>query len=92
MEYRNKAGTGEDAAFLTNGMILSGPEADPIPPTESRVVLFDLPGVSLFNSHYLMPIGRFPVDLTLELVSDRSSCARPRPLTRAVPKFQSGRS
>ena len=70
MEYRNKAGTGEDAAFLANGMILSGPEADPVPPNESRVVLFDLPGISLFNSHYLLPIGRFPVELPLELVSD----------------------
>ena len=51
-------------------MILSGPEVDPIPANESRVVLFDLPGISLFNSHYLLPIGRFPVELSLELVSD----------------------
>ena len=34
------------------------------------MVLFDLPGVSLFDSHYLLPIGRFPVELSLELVSD----------------------
>jgi hypothetical protein len=57
-------------AQVTNGLILSGPEVDPIPAGGSRVVLFDLPGLSLFNSHYLLPIGRFPVELTLELVSD----------------------
>ena len=34
------------------------------------MVLFDLPGISLFNSLYLLPIGRFPVELSLELVSD----------------------
>jgi hypothetical protein len=56
--------------LYTNGLILSGPEVDPIPPGQSRNVIFDLPGLSLFNSHYLLPIGRFPVELTLELVSD----------------------
>jgi hypothetical protein len=55
---------------LPNGMIIGGPEVDPIPAGQSRVVLFDLPGISLFNSHYLLPIGRFPVELSLELVSD----------------------
>ena len=70
LEYRNKAGTGEDSARIAGGMVLSGPEVDPIPANESRVVLFDLPGISLFNSHYLLPIGRFPVELSLELVSD----------------------
>jgi hypothetical protein len=69
----SKVGT----ALLTNGMILGGPEVDPIPANGSRKVVFDLPGISLFNSHYLLPIGRFPVELTLELVSDTSLvCAK----------------
>ena len=70
MEYRNAAGTAAASARLPKGMILSGPEVDPIPAGESRVLLLDLPGISLFKSHYLLPIGRFPVELSLELVSD----------------------
>jgi hypothetical protein len=69
--------TGDKLARLSNGLILSGPEVDPIPANGSRKVIFDLPGISLFNSHYLLPIGRFPVELTLELVSDASLvCAK----------------
>ena len=67
--YNNTSGN-DRTSRLPNGMILSGPEVDPIPANGSRKVVFDLPGLSLFNSHYLLPIGRFPVELTLELVSD----------------------
>ena len=61
--FKNTSGA-DETARLAGGMILSGPEVDPIPANESPVVLFDLPGISLFNSHYLLPIGRFPVELS----------------------------
>ena len=60
VECRNAAGTAAASVRLPNGFILSGPEVDPIPAGGSRVVLFDLPGISLFNSPYLRPIGRSP--------------------------------
>jgi hypothetical protein len=40
------------------------------------VVLFELPDISLFSSHHRLPDGRFPVELSLELVSDaKPTCA-----------------
>jgi hypothetical protein len=78
------------SARLPNGMILSGPEVDPIPAGQSRVVLFDLPGISLFNSHYLLPIGRFPVELSLELVSDAKLVCATKTLDAAGARLPAG--
>jgi hypothetical protein len=71
-------------------MILSGPEVDPIPAGQSRVVLFDLPGISLFNSHYLLPIGRFPVELSLELVSDAKLVCATKTIDAAGARLPTG--
>ena len=87
VECRNAAGTAAAAARLPNGLILSGPEVDPIPAGGSRTVVFDLPGISIFSSHYLLPIGRFPVDLTLELVSDTKLVCATKTLDSAGSRF-----
>ena len=50
-------------------------------------MLFDLPGLSLFNSHYLLPIGRFPVELTLELVSDPKLVCATKTIDAAGARF-----
>jgi hypothetical protein len=47
-----------------------GPDVEHIPGNSARRVVFDLPGISILNNHYLLPLGRYPLELTLELVSD----------------------
>jgi hypothetical protein len=61
-------------------MVVGGPELDPIGNTDCHprigTVVFDLPGISILNNHYLLPIGRFPLELVLELVkSNTDVCA-----------------
>ena len=41
---------------------------EPIAPNSTRRVVIELP-CGLFGSHYLLPIGRFPVEVTLELAA-----------------------
>jgi hypothetical protein len=41
---------------------------EPIEEGATRRVVIDLP-CGLFHSHYLLPISRFPLELTLELAS-----------------------
>ena len=41
---------------------------EPIEENTTRRVVIDLP-CGLFHSHYLLPVGRFPLELTLELAS-----------------------
>ena len=41
---------------------------EPIEENTARRVVIDLP-CGLFHSHYLLPVGRFPLELTLELAS-----------------------
>jgi hypothetical protein len=57
-------------ANVGEGIRMLGPDVDPIPATKSRRVIFDLPGISALNNHYLLPIGRYPIEITLELVND----------------------
>ena len=57
-------------ANVSEGIRLQGPDVDPIAGNSSRRVLFDLPGISALNNHYLLPIGRYPIEITLELVND----------------------
>jgi hypothetical protein len=66
----------------TNGLIMNGPDVEVIAASSDadgdfeRTVMFDLPGVSILNNHYLLPIGRFPLELVLELVkSNTDVCA-----------------
>jgi hypothetical protein len=47
-----------------------GPDVEQIPGNASRRVIFDLPGVSILNNHYLLPIGRYPLELVLEMIKD----------------------
>ena len=57
-------------ANVAEGIRLLGPDVDPIEPNTSRRVIFELPGISALNNHYLLPIGRYPIELTLELVNN----------------------
>jgi hypothetical protein len=54
---------------------------EPIEENTTRRVVIDLP-CGLFHSHYLLPIGRFPLELTLELAS-ADAVAMKGPLTYA---------
>ena len=70
------SGVAGDNRLVANGLTIGGPEIDVIPAGASRTVLFDLPGISILNNHYLLPIGRFPLELVLELVKqEKDVCA-----------------
>ena len=55
---------------VPNGLRMLGPDVEQIPGNASRRVIFDLPGVSILNNHYLLPIGRYPLELVLEMIKD----------------------
>ena len=60
----------EGGEIHANGIRLLGPDVELIPGNSARRVIFDLPGVSILNNHYLLPLGRYPLEITLEMVSD----------------------
>ena len=62
--------TASSKANVAEGIRLLGPDVDPIPANSSRRVIFDLPGISALNNHYLLPLGRYPLEIQLELVKD----------------------
>jgi hypothetical protein len=43
----------------TNNLTMTSPGPEAIEPGETRTIVCDLP-CGLLNSHYLLPIGRFP--------------------------------
>ena len=68
-----------EPVFIRHGLALSGPEEEVIPEGQSRVVVFDLPGCAVTNSHYLLYLQQFPLELTLELQSDGKNVCAPGP-------------
>ena len=69
--------------FIRHGLALSGPEEEVIPAGQSRVVVFDLPGCAVTNSHFLLYLQQFPLELTLELQSDGKNVCAPGPYIKA---------
>ena len=65
--------------FIRHGLALNGPEEEFIPVVQSRIVVFDLPGCAVTNSHYLLCLQQFPLELTLELQSDGKHVCAPGP-------------
>jgi hypothetical protein len=68
----------------SNPLSVVGPTPEHIDPGETRTITCDLPGLGLFASHYLLPIGRFPVELQLELVQSAADVCMPGPLPGPV--------
>ena len=48
---------GPTTIFIRHGLALNGPGEEWIAPNSSRTVVFDLPGCSLTNSHFLLWLG-----------------------------------
>ena len=53
--------------LMRGGLALDGPDPEPIPAGQSRVVNFDLPACAVTNSHYLLYLNQFRLELSLEL-------------------------
>ena len=64
-------------ALVRGGMAPDGPDREPIPAGQSRVVNFDLPACAVTNSHYLLYLNQFPLELSLELYANGASCCLP---------------
>ena len=64
-----------EPVFIRHGLALRGPEEEVIPEGQSRVVVFDLPRCAVTNSHFLLCLQQFPLELTLELQSDGTAFA-----------------
>ena len=66
-DYRLIAGS--PGVLHTNGMPINGPEIEVIAASSDadgdfeHTVMFDLPGISILNNHYLLPIGHFPLEI-----------------------------
>ena len=65
--------------LIRNDLALDDPEQGPIPAGQSRVVNFDLPACAVTNSHYLLYLNQFPLELSLELYANGASCCLPGP-------------
>ena len=61
-----------------------GSTPEHIDPGEKRTITCNLPGLGLVASQYLVPIGRFPVELQLEVVQQASDVCMPGPLPGAA--------
>ena len=60
-------------------MALNGPGEEWILPNSSRTVVFDLPGCSVVNSHFLLWLQQFPLELSLEVVPSATDVCAPGP-------------
>ena len=67
----------------TNALTMTSPGPEAIEPGETRTIVCDLP-CGLLNSHYLLPIGRFPLEIQLELVKSATDVCMPGPLPAAA--------
>ena len=71
--------SGPTSNFIRHGLALNGPGEEWIAPNSSRTVVFDLPGCSLTNSHFLLWLQQFPLELSLEVVSSATDACAPGP-------------
>jgi hypothetical protein len=69
--------------YIRHGLALNGPGEEWIAPNSSRTVVFDLPGCGVVNSHFLLWLQQFPLELHLEVVPQATDVCAPGPWKNA---------